>query len=97
VAKKMCAVVTAPKPRYQPEPPYTPEAREARLQGYSIWATVIGENGRLKDEMVIQPLGMGLDEQAVQTLRTWTFKPATCGGKPVSVPVVLEVYFEMPN
>jgi protein TonB len=37
----------------------------------------------------------GLDENAIETLRTWKFKPAMKKGKPVPVKVVVEVSFRL--
>jgi TonB family protein len=37
----------------------------------------------------------GLDESAMQTLRTWKFKPAMKKGKTVPVRVVVEVSFKL--
>ena len=87
--------VTPPKVLHLSQPPYTHAAHEARLQGDTVWGIVIGANGRFKDEMIIQPLGMGLDEQAAQALRTWISTPAARAGKPISVPVLLEIHLEM--
>ncbi len=87
--------VTLPKPLSVPNPPYTLEAREAWLQGTIVLGIVIGVNGRVENEMLIRPLGLGLDEQAAQTLRTWTFTPATRAGKPIRVAVWVEVRFRV--
>jgi TonB family protein len=88
--------VTAPIPIYKPEPPYTDEARAAKLQGTNVSSVVIDESGNVADVEVVRPLDRGLDESATQTLRTWKFKPATKDGKPVPVKVVVEVSFRLP-
>ena len=87
--------ITRPEPLYRPEPPYTHLARKERLQGTIVFETVVGAKGRVKNEMLIKPLGLGVDEQAVQTLRTWTFKPATRAGKPIRVAVEVEFSFRL--
>jgi Gram-negative bacterial TonB protein C-terminal len=38
-------------------------------------------------QAVVHPLGMGLDENAVATVSTWRFAPATKDGQPVAVAV----------
>ena len=39
----------------------------------------------VSDVRVIERLGFGLDEKAVETIRTWRFKPALRDGRPVSM------------
>jgi outer membrane biosynthesis protein TonB len=46
---------------------------------------------------VVQPLGLGLDESALCTVRGWKFKPATRDGKPVPVRLLMEVSFKFYN
>ena len=38
---------------------------------------------------------MGLSEEAVKAVKTWTFKPATLKGKPVDVYYNLTVNFKL--
>jgi TonB family protein len=38
---------------------------------------------------------MGLDEKALETVRTYKFKPAKKNGKPVAVPIAIEVNFHL--
>jgi TonB family protein len=87
--------VTAPIPIYKPEPPYTGEARAAKLQGTGVYSAVIDDSGNVADVKVVRPADRGLDESAAHTLRTWKFKPATKDGKPVPVKVVIEVSFRL--
>ena len=68
--------VTEPIPIFKPEPPYTKEAKAAKTQGTVILQTIIGADGAVKDVNVVKPLGQGLDKNAVNTIRTWKFKPA---------------------
>jgi len=44
---------------------------------------------------VINPIGMGLDEKAVEAVRTWKFQPALKDGKPVAVEIAVEVDFHL--
>ncbi len=43
----------------------------------------------------MNPLGMGLDEQAVNAIRTWKFEPAKRGSEPVPVQIAVEVDFRL--
>ncbi|HEV2177071.1 MAG TPA: energy transducer TonB [Terriglobia bacterium] len=87
--------VSAPVPIYQPDPPYSDEARRARRQGTVVLSIVADEHGGVGDVQVLTPLGLGLDENAVDTVKTWKFRPALRNGAPVSVRMLVEVTFRM--
>jgi TonB family protein len=81
---------------YCPNPAYTEEARKARYQGIVVLEITILPDGRTTDVRVIRGLGMGLDESALQTVRTWRFKPLIGpGGRPVPVQTPVEVAFHL--
>jgi len=75
---------------YKPEPDYSDDARKAKLQGTVVLEVVVDRSGRPQIRKVLQPLGMGLDEQAIKTVSTWRFKAGSLDGKPV--PVLVHVY-----
>ena len=87
--------VSAPRAIYDPEPQYTDEARKSKLQGVVMLAVIIGPDGRARDIRVSRSLGMGLDEKAIETVRTWKFEPARKDGQPVAVVVNIEVNFRL--
>jgi TonB family protein len=85
-----------PIPVYTPEPDYTPEASKAKLRGVVVLRIMIDESGNVTDVRELSaPLGKGLDESAIKTVRTWRFKPATRNGKPVPVRTKVEISFSM--
>jgi len=87
--------VTAPIAIYRPEPPYTEQARKAKLTGVVTLAIVVDAQGNPRDIRVTRSLGMGLDEKAVETVNTWKFKPAMRNGVPVPVSVLVEITFRL--
>ncbi len=87
--------VSAPVPIYKPEPPYSEEARKAKYQGIVVLSIVVDQSGTVQDARVVKPLGLGLDENAVQTVKTWKFLPAKRNGAPVPVRVMVEVTFRL--
>jgi TonB family protein len=87
--------VTAPVPIYKPEPAYTKEARAAKLQDTVILWIVVDASGNVTDVKLVRGVDKGLDESAMQTVRTWKFKPAMKKGKTVPVRVVVEVSFKL--
>ena len=66
-------VVSEPACLYCPEPPYTDDARKAKLQGNVTLRVLIGRDGRAARIRLVQGLGLGLDEQALQAVRSWRF------------------------
>jgi protein TonB len=87
--------VSAPIPIYKPEPPYSEQARKAKYQGTVVLWIVVDAQGNVTDAQVVKPLGMGLDENAVSTVKTWKFKPAMRNGSAVPVKVMVEVSFRL--
>ena len=87
--------VSAPIPIYKPEPPYSEEARKAKYQGTVVLYIIVDSQGGVTDARVVKPLGLGLDEKAVETVRTWKFVPAKRAGVPVTVRVMVEVSFRL--
>ncbi len=86
--------VTAPTVILQPMPAYTDEARKASAEGVVAVQAIIRKDGSIGSAKVVRRLGYGLDESAVRTiLKDWKFKPGTLNGKPVDVPVNIEVVF----
>jgi len=74
-------VVSLPKCAYCPDPRYTDEAREARLQGAVTLLVLVDADGRAAQIRITQGIGLGLDERAVQAIRTWKFVPARDGAR----------------
>ncbi|HXS96941.1 MAG TPA: TonB family protein [Candidatus Limnocylindrales bacterium] len=89
------AAMTAPRLTFKQEPSYSEEARLAKYQGTVTLSVVIGENGKVTTAQVVQSLGLGLDEQAMMAVETWTFQPATKNGVPVPTQALVEVNFRL--
>jgi TonB family protein len=87
--------VSQPVPIYKPEPEYSEEARKAKYSGTVLLQLVIDEHGNTRDIHVIRPLGLGLDEKAIEAVAKWRFRPALKGGRPVAVQAQVEVNFRL--
>lgn len=85
--------IVAPFVLAKTPPLYTDEARMAKLEGSVLLSLVVGADGQPRDIQVARPLGLGLDESAVENVRAWQFKPGTRNGTPVAVVVNEEVFF----
>ena len=88
--------VTLPTCVYCPEPQYTDEAREAKLQGRVTLRVLVGTDGRASQIQVVQGIGMGLDDRAVQSVRSWKFTPAHDGARrAVPSRITIEIIFRL--
>jgi TonB family protein len=76
-------------------PEYTEEARRAKLAGTVILSIVVDTEGIARDIRVVQSLGMGLDEKAIDAVRHWKFKPGQKAGQPVNVRATVEINFKL--
>lgn len=80
----------------QPLPPYTEEAKQARIEDPVLLEGIITAEGKVRDIKVIRGLGYGLDESAAKTVtERWIFKPATYEGKPVDTSGLFEIHFRL--
>lgn len=87
--------VSAPRALYQPDPEYSEEARKAKYQGTVVLWVVVGPDGRTHEIRVQRSLGMGLDEKAMEAVKSWKFDPAKKDGQPVAVQINVEVNFRL--
>jgi|ERR1700678_1165774 periplasmic protein TonB len=87
--------VTPPRPIYSPDPEFSEEARKAKYQGTCTLMIVVSADGKPTNIRVVNSLGMGLDEKAIETVRTWRFEPGMKDGHPVNVEMAVEVDFHL--
>ena len=87
--------VSAPTVIYKVEPEYSEEARKAKFQGTVILFVVVDEHGNPKDLKVIRPLGLGLDQKAIEAVEKWKFSPGKKDGRAVPVQATIEVNFRL--
>jgi len=87
--------VSIPEPIYSPEPTFSEEARKAKFQGIVLLMLVVGKDGRTYHIHVRQSLGMGLDEQAIEAVKNWRFRPAILNGEPVASQLAVQVDFRL--
>jgi periplasmic protein TonB len=59
-----------------------------------VVSLIVGVDGKPHNVHVLQSAGMGLDEEALDAVEQYEFKPATRDGQPVAVYVNVEVNFQ---
>lgn len=87
--------VSAPTLISKTEPEYSEEARKAKYSGSVLLSIVVDVNGLPRDIKVVRPLGLGLDEKAIEAVMKWRFRPGMKGGRPVPVQAQVEVSFRL--
>jgi TonB family protein len=89
--------LTLPIVETEVKPTYTAAAMQAKIEGSIFMSVVVLASGRVGDVTVIKSLDQehGLDQQAVDAARQWTFKPGTKDGQAVNVEVTLEMTFTL--
>jgi TonB family protein len=87
--------VSAPTILSRVEPQYSEEARKARYQGTVLLEAIVRKDGTVQIVRVVRSLGFGLDENAIQALAKWRFRPGMRNGAPVDVSLNIEVNFNL--
>jgi len=87
--------VSAPVLISKTEPEYSEEARKAKYSGTVLLSLVVDANGLPRDIKVVRPLGLGLDEKAIEAVQKWRFRAGVKGGRPVATQATIEVSFRL--
>jgi periplasmic protein TonB len=88
--------ISAPVAINAPEAEFSDEARRAKYQGEVMISLIVDAQGNPQNPRVVRPLGMGLDEKALEAVRKYKFKPALKDGRnPVPVMVTIAVNFRL--
>lgn len=78
-----------------PDPAYLKVARLAEVEGLVVLVGVINKKGRMENLQIVEPLGLGLDDSAVETVRKWEFEPARLNGEAVNAFLPIEIKFHL--
>jgi TonB family protein len=94
-APRMVKGTTPPKAISAPNPPFSEEARRAKYHGTALLSLVVDKTGLVRKVRIVRPLGMGLDQRAVEAVSAWQFQPATKDGEPIDMHIAVEVDFHL--
>jgi protein TonB len=87
--------ITPPQLLSKVEPEFSEEARKAKHQGVVLLSIVVDAGGNVRSIRVLQQLGLGLDEKAVEAVSRWRFRPGLLDGKPVATEATVQVNFQL--
>jgi TonB family protein len=85
--------IQPPQPLFTPEPDFPVKADHGNVQGIVVLNVIVDTAGKVQNIRLVQPAGMGMEEAAVATVKTWRFKPSQRDGEPVAVEMNIEVAF----
>lgn len=79
------------------EPQCSDKAIRDHISGLVKLRAVVGTDGHVRDVEIVRGVGWGLNESAVEAVRTWEFKPGTKDGAPVEATAPIEIDFRCSN
>jgi periplasmic protein TonB len=87
--------VVRPKRSVSVQAKYTKDARQAEIEGLVRIEVTVDESGHVVAARLLNGLGYGLDEAALDAAKKCVFEPATLCGKPVVGTAVVAQRFEL--
>jgi len=87
--------VTPPVVVSQIQPEYSDDARKARVQGTVELVIIVLTDGSARLERVVNSLGYGLDQRAIEAVTRWKFRPGKKDGVPVVTRIGVAVNFSL--
>jgi TonB family protein len=79
----------------KPQPEYTSEARQLRVQGDVILRVTFTASGQVVVQGIVHGLGHGLDEEARRVAQQIRFRPATRNGQAVDMTTNITITFQL--
>ena len=94
-AESCTEALIKPKPLNMPQPVYARQAREANIAGKVRVELRVDATGAVVSARVLDGLGYGLDEAALEAARAARFEPATLCGKATETTFVIGMRFSL--
>jgi TonB family protein len=79
----------------KPQPEYTSEAKQLKVQGDVILRVTFTATGQVVVQGIVQGLGHGLDEEARRAAQQIRFRPATRNGQAVDKATTITISFQL--
>lgn len=97
VAVEVGPGITPPHPIFTPDPEYPESLRKGKhkIQGTCVLGITVDKDGMVQDVHVTRSLDKRLDQNAIDAVKRWKFKPAMRDSKPVAVLTSVEVDFRL--
>ena len=88
--------LAGPVPLRKVDPKYPPALVSARVQGDVILYAIIRKDGSVDSIQVVKGIEPRLDQNAMEALARWKFRPAERRGDPVELEAVVTIPFRVP-
>ena len=85
--------ITPPKATKSPDPPYPDLPADTEPRGVVVMLIGVDARGHVGPVHVVRSSAPVFEKSAVNTVKTWRFKPAKKDGKPVPVQITVEMRF----
>jgi protein TonB len=86
---------TRPRPLSVPQPVYPESARSEEIEGRVRLQIDVDAEGQVTAVRLLEGLGHGLDEAAIDAARAATFEPATRCGRPTTATFTISIRFTL--
>jgi len=87
--------ISAPAPLNSVAVKFPDKARREKIQG-TCWVTlIVDKQGQPQDIRILKSLDPGLDQNAIEAVSNYRFKPAMKDGVPVPVMIAVEINFKL--
>jgi len=90
-----CGTAEYPKPIRRAEPPYPSAEKANRVEGTVTLFVRIDRQGKAETVGILESLDAGLEQSAMQTVKEWRYKPASCGGNPIPMEMEVQINFKL--
>jgi TonB family protein len=85
--------LSGPEPLRKVDPKYPPELRSRRVEGEVVLYAVIRKDGTVDSIQLVDGLDPTLDENAMNALAQWKFRPGERGGAPIDLEAIVHIPF----
>jgi TonB family protein len=82
-----------PVPLRKVDPKYPPALKSARVQGEVVLYAIIRKDGSVDSIQLVKSLDAQLDQNAMEALARWKFRPAERQGMPVELEAIVHIPF----
>ncbi|MGH9594763.1 MAG: energy transducer TonB, partial [Bryobacteraceae bacterium] len=87
--------LTGPVPLRKVDPRYPPALRESKIEGEVVLYAIIRKDGTVDSIELVRGVDPTLDQNAMDALAKWKFKPAERNGVPVALEAVVHIPFRL--
>jgi TonB family protein len=96
-ARIVSADISGPAPLRKVDPKYPPSLISERVEGEVVLYAVIRRDGSVDSIQLVHGIDEQLDENAMQALSQWKFRPAARQGSPVELEAIVHIPFHSRN